>query len=311
MSRLIGDPGERWSLQRAVDALAESARTAGRPGWIWVAGLCYPSLILTNQVLSLFLGLLGEATDLPAPDLQLDFGPGSFFQVGSVESVVDALWLFPLLLVAGRLVAGLASVGGPDEWTAACGLPSTRKSPRLSRVWNEGKGITLSAIGLWIAIQFITFAAVLMLLGPIVMLVNIFGLREFTPGVALLVSPVAVFLFLYVTVLQVMNQLALHSLASNRRGVVSALTHAWRLIRHSPWAAVRGAAVDLLLSLTIALLGYVLTIGACITCVLAPILWAVIHFCLTGFTGVTRACYWARLYRDLGGLTPSDRVPGV
>ena len=81
MSRLIGDPGERWSLQRAVDALAESARCAGRPGWIWVAGLFYPSLILTNEVLSLFLRLLAESTALPMPSFDIDFGPESFFAV--------------------------------------------------------------------------------------------------------------------------------------------------------------------------------------------------------------------------------------
>jgi hypothetical protein len=26
---------------------------------------------------------------------------------------------------------------------------------------------------------------------------------------------------------------------------------------------------------------------------------------------VTRACYWARAYRALGGLSPEDRVPGL
>ena len=27
--------------------------------------------------------------------------------------------------------------------------------------------------------------------------------------------------------------------------------------------------------------------------------------------GVTRASYWARMYRELGGLSPEDGVPGL
>src|SRR5262245_66177033 len=46
MSTLIGTESERWSLPRAIDALAESARQAGHPGWIWVAGFFYPTLTL-------------------------------------------------------------------------------------------------------------------------------------------------------------------------------------------------------------------------------------------------------------------------
>jgi len=39
MSSLIGVPTDRWSLTRAVDALSESARQAGRPGLVWLVGL--------------------------------------------------------------------------------------------------------------------------------------------------------------------------------------------------------------------------------------------------------------------------------
>ena len=46
MSRFSGDPHGRWSLNQAVDSLAESARMAGRPGLIWVAGMVYPTVSL-------------------------------------------------------------------------------------------------------------------------------------------------------------------------------------------------------------------------------------------------------------------------
>jgi hypothetical protein len=32
---------------------------------------------------------------------------------------------------------------------------------------------------------------------------------------------------------------------------------------------------------------------------------------LYGFAGVTRAGFWARTYRALGGLSPADGVPGL
>jgi hypothetical protein len=37
----------------------------------------------------------------------------------------------------------------------------------------------------------------------------------------------------------------------------------------------------------------------------------VVGITLTGFAGVTRAAYWARAYRALGGLSPDDGVPGL
>src|SRR5688572_4612474 len=44
MSSLIGAPEERLSLPRAIDALGEAARQAGRPGFVWIAGLFYPAV---------------------------------------------------------------------------------------------------------------------------------------------------------------------------------------------------------------------------------------------------------------------------
>jgi hypothetical protein len=38
-----------------------------------------------------------------------------------------------------------------------------------------------------------------------------------------------------------------------------------------------------------------------------PLMWVAI----LGFAGVTRAAYWARMYRELGGLSPEDGVPGL
>ncbi len=310
MSRLIGEPGERWTLQRAVDALSESARLAGRPGWIWIAGFWYPCLILTNDVLSMFLALLGMSTDLHIANISVDLSPSRLFSVGSFSGLANGLALFPVMLLASRLIAGLAFVSGPSEWRRA-EPRNARGTPRLTAVWRAGSGITVSTFGLWLSIQLITVAAVLALLGPVVLTINALGLQRLSLPLLAVVSPVALFLFAYVTVLQAMNQLALHSLACNRRGVVSALSHAWRLIRLSPWDTVRAGIADLLLSGVILVTLWIVTVGSCLTCLALPIVLPTLQIAVLGFGGVTRACFWARLYRDLGGLTPADRVPGL
>ena len=95
-------------------------------------------------------------------------------------------------------------------------------------------------------------------------------------------------LLAYAIVLMVLNQLALHSLAHNRRGVASALTHAWRLIRSSPWSALRATVVDFVLFVSILLASQVLAgfLGATgIFAFAAPF----VVIALYGFGGVTRA----------------------
>jgi hypothetical protein len=60
--------------------------------------------------------------------------------------------------------------------------------------------------------------------------------------------------------------------------------------------------VDFMLYLTTVVLCVLLTV----TCVGAPFTVLVV-----GFAGTTRACYWARTYRVLGGLSAEDGVPGL
>jgi hypothetical protein len=38
---------------------------------------------------------------------------------------------------------------------------------------------------------------------------------------------------------------------------------------------------------------------------------SIVIFLLYGFAGVTRAGFWARAYRALGGLSSADQVPGL
>jgi hypothetical protein len=145
----------------------------------------------------------------------------------------------------------------------------------------------------------------LVLIGPVVALLELFGLTRFTALYAGFLSPFLLLVMAYAAVLMVLNQLALHSLAHNRRGVASALTHAWRLVRASPLGATRAAVVDLVLFFSVLLAAKILT-G-----LLGDGLDGLILLALLGFAGVARAGYWARTYRALGGLGHADRVPGL
>ena len=55
VSRWLGVEGEELTLARARAALALCARAAGRPGWIWLAGIFYPALDLVPGSLASFL----------------------------------------------------------------------------------------------------------------------------------------------------------------------------------------------------------------------------------------------------------------
>jgi hypothetical protein len=179
------------------------------------------------------------------------------------------------------------------------------RPPHLKRLWEEGKGLAMVAFGLWGMLLLLLFGAMLVLIAPMVALLKLIDLARFSALSAGLLLPVLVLVLAYASVLMVLNQLALHSLAHNRRGVASALTHAWRLVRASPFGALRATLVDFVLFLS------VLVVDVIFARVLFPGLEGVVVLCLYGFAGVTRAGFWARTYRALGGLSHADNVPGL
>src|SRR5205814_146529 len=64
--------------------------------------------------------------------------------------------------------------------------------------------------------------------------------------VGLALGPIVVLFASYLLAISILSQLALQSLAHNRRGVGSALLHGWRIMRHDAWATARAVLVDLL-----------------------------------------------------------------
>ena len=333
-SSFLGTPADRWSLATAVDALVQSARLAGVPGLIWTAGYLYPSLHVNIDLMRELFALAKQQSGLEEPG---EGGSGLLVLLSGPDSIVSDLadtelfpgWMqvlvaLPVFLVLVRLTVGLARICDPRLQEVRAGAkPSIiesgiltpadiahKRPARLSSTWRAGRGLGTVAVGLWFVLIGLLFGAGLVLIGPVFLLVHLLNLVDVSPLVAgLLTLPMAV-LLVYAVVLMVVNQLALHSLAHNKRGVSSALTHAWRLVRASPMSALRATAVDFVLTLSILALAHVLS---SVLGTVQSIEWlaGLALFLLYGFAGVTRAAYWARAYRALGGMSAADQVPGL
>lgn len=304
-------PAERFPLSAAVDALGESARQAGRPGLVWIAGFFYPAIGIGID--SAWQGPFAPTFD--GPRQGLSDAARSVPVYDFLLSAYSAQFLVPfvavLFLPLFRLVAGLARAGSADAWQ---GARDGRRSPRLRALWRLGSGLTLSTYGLWLQLVFMQLLAFLVLLVPIIL-----AARELAPGdqnfpgvilVGAIAGPFVLVFALYMLALSVLGQLGLQSLAENRRGVSSALLHAWRIMRHDPRATTRAVIAELVL------LAVTLGSGRMFGGLIGDFhgseqLVFLFQVTVLGFAGVVRAGYWARTYRALGGLTPADGVPGL
>lgn len=318
MSKILASEDRHWSLAAAVDALTESARIAGRPSLAWIVGFFYPGVGLGLGLgWSWILRSIESAErDDPgawilAPSRVGVLGAGGGFSgllVGTLAVGCAAPLLFPLLVPLFRLIVGLASWAGDAR-------PGERA--RVRDAWRRGRGITLSCGALWVQCWMLVVAAAATFLLPVLALVSGLELaaaadesRRFPHPIAVLASaPSALIVMVYALAISILFQLALHSLAQNRRGAGSALVHAWRLARRDPWATVRALIGDALLSLLYWIAFWVLA-GFWRVPVLGGVALAC-YIALGGFVGVARALYWARAYRALGGLSPADGVPGL
>jgi hypothetical protein len=112
-----------------------------------------------------------------------------------------------------------------------------------------------------------------------------------------------VFVVAYGLLAGMVVQLGAHSLARNGRGVLSALQHAWRLLRARPWRAVRWALPAIVLTLLVHRIGPGLELDDTRALGLAPV------FVLRAFAGAVTALYFARAFVALGGLATLGAVP--
>lgn len=297
MSRLTGLPEERWPLNRAVDALIESTRRAGMPGMIWFAGLLYPSVSI-----GLAAVWVRKMADVFHTFFEGFLGWGESWRV----------FMLPLVFVFLRLTVGLARISTPEAWDEARGK---RLAPALRRVWRAGRGLAFSAFGLLLGLTLLMFGTIAIATEPAKYVLAQFN--EATGSVelvsfllmGLLLGPLLALVTLYTALFSVLTQLALHSLIQNRRGMASALIHAWRIARNDPWATGRAIIVDAMLTVSVVLLS--LASSGALQLASFEGLAGAAWMALAGFAGVARAGYWALVYRELGGLSPEDGVPGL
>ena len=311
-------------LKEATDHLIDSARQVARPGWVWIVGILYPGITvnLNFEELLQLAGELGEVT----PEEVAEESAGVRELVGELAQREDlqlsllgiggsfiALILLgiPVVLTLSRLYAGLASTASADSWRRT-GDPS--KVPSLGQVWVSGGGMSWSSFGVSVLLGLMRVIALLLLVGvPALFFQGVLRDGVFEDrGVLFTITylPLAGVLILYSLVLGSLHQLALHSLVENRRGMTSALRHAWRLLRVETQQSVSFLVIELCCALigTLAIMGVYL--GATVLCLLTPAA-LFIHLALLGFAGVLRAAFWSRAYRQMGGATSSDPLGGI
>ncbi len=291
VSRWLGVEGEELTLARARAALALCARGAGRPGWIWLAGIFYPALDLVPG--GLWSYQIGATSGEETPNVLAA-------QLGVALSMI-------LLVIPVRLIVGLAAISTPQ---ASSLLVREDRRPRLRDAWKAGKGITLSGCALTLELWLMACIGIALLVAPPFFFLKGLGLEPGSGLFAVVLAPFVGVCLVFLALLSVIYQLALSSLAHNRRGSSSALIHGWRIARHRPWATTRATLVDLVLWVMQRVLMGVAGLALFFTCVGIPLIPLAV-VAIVGFIGVTRAAYWARIYRELGGLSPEDGVPGL
>ncbi len=288
MSRWLGTEDE-LTLADAGLALRGAAQAAGAPGWIWLAGLCFPSL-------TVLLGLsFGDALQIESEQLDLAVG-GSY----ALALLLSPLLLFPLRLQAGLALlmqpARLRELGQPADPAAP-----VRHTPQLRACWNASRGLLGTSLALWLRVVLTLLVGLALVIVPPWFFLKGTGLDPHSYEFYGLLTPFFALGALYQLTIAMLFQLALQSLVRHRRGAASALLHAWRIASHRPWATFRAALVDLVLTLGVLVLTYAVTITLVVSIVgILAIPFALVA--LAGMEGVARAGYWARMYIALGGL---------
>ena len=144
---------------------------------------------------------------------------------------------------------------------------------------------------------------------------DLMGLGPDNPVTVLIAGAVGVAIYVYGFVLSVLFQIALHSLVQNRRGVGSALLHAWRIAKNDPMATVRATVVDAIVFLVAwtTIFVYLELLGTLPLPRIAGLVTVIPAFALEGLIGCARCAYWARAYEALGGIStlPTEAAPAA
>lgn len=291
----------RADLAWLAETLRLAGRRAGHPGSFWLAGVAYHFLSF-GWAFGVVLAM--PMVDQFAPDVAWErFAELTGGSLLSHVALHGRGWIviLPLALAMFRVAGGLARVAPLERWQTAA-QKSGRTHPRMRHILNEGKGTTLPAGLLWLHVLLMMGLASAALVLPAWAVLSNMGFSGWSPLSAVVTGLAVALTSFYGFLLGILFQLALHSMVRNRRGVGSALLHAWRLVRNDPGAAVRAATMDAVLQFVASiglvaagLVGlYIPQLG--LACFLAQ---AMVYAC----TGCVRCLYWSRVYEELGGLS--------
>lgn len=295
----------RADLGWLAETLGQAGRRAGRPGGFWLAGIAYHFLSF-GWAFGVVLAM--PMVDQFAPDMPwrrlAELTGGSLLSRVALGGWLGWIMILPLALAMFRVAGGLARVAPLERWQTAA-QESRRAHPRLRRILREGRGTTRAAGLLWLQVLLMMALATAALVLPAWAVLSNMGFSGWSPLSAVVTGLAVALASLYGFLLGILFQLALHSMVRNRRGVGSALLHAWRLVRNDPAAAARAATMD-------AVLQFVATIGLVAAGLVGQFIpqlvpasflaQAMIYAC----TGCVRCLYWSRVYEELGGLSTAS-----
>lgn len=196
----------------------------------------------------------------------------------------------PLILTATRVGAGLARMAAP-------GAPKGRK-PTARNAWRSGISVQVSAFGIWLQIFGMMASATFVLIGPLVGLSLLIGPEALGPFSGILSGLALTLTFVYGAELGALQELATASLVRHRRGVGSAVLHAWRLMKSKPSESRRKAAADFAARFAV-VAGSLAVAGSMGSG------WGLALFvAIAALVGSVRCQAWSLQYPRLGGLEP-------
>ncbi|TAJ18917.1 MAG: hypothetical protein EPO68_07140, partial [Planctomycetota bacterium] len=161
-SSLIGKTGDCWRLRYGAVTMLKCLRTALRPSFLWIAGLCFPSIHLSLLGLRSVLELLERYTNVAILDpivglpIPLPWAPSSILSNDSeFVKFTGVVSVFAIVLpLACRLSVALARVADERDWKEAAGA---RRTPRLPVALTLSRGLMVETFGLWVCLQCLLF----------------------------------------------------------------------------------------------------------------------------------------------------------
>jgi len=292
-----------FGREQVMGALRESLGVALRPRSAWIAGLLVPFFGYVPALRGGSLAIAdGQGAPTPFSGLEIELGRSTLVLPG-LALVFVFLWIrFQAQMTAGLIIEA-------DRISGRLDRPGSSGRLSLSRIMKSGDKAAMDCFGILAARYLLGITAIVVLLtvpSSAALAANAW-LPQVEPFLWILFGFTALIVGTFLTMVEVLTHLALMSNVHNRRGVVSALQHAWRLMRVNSAAATRAGLghFALLAGVVLAQLvvGQVLGISSGLLATLAII-------AIAGAGGIARISYWERVYDDLGGWR-SNRPPSA